>query len=785
MRRWIDPQPVENIADLQAKTGGHILLAQTLARRGFSNWEKARAFLDPDAYSPAPAEDLPGLDRAVDRLVKAIQAQEPICVWGDFDVDGQTSTALLVSTLRDLGACVTYHIPVRARESHGVTPAVLSEIIDRGSRLILTCDTGIGAVEAGELARQRQVEMIVTDHHELPEQLPKAYALVNPKFLAEDHPLRTLPGVGVAYQVARALYARLGRGAEVEKHLDLVALGLVADLATLTGDARYLLQKGLKVLRETNRLGLLQMFELAEINPTNLSEEHIAFLLAPRLNALGRLADANLAVEFLTTTEKSRARILAVELEGLNARRKLLTDQVFKAAQAQIERDRSLLDLPGLVLAHPTWPAGIIGIVASRLVECYRRPVILIASPPGEPARGSARSIEGCNVTAAIAAQQDLLLGFGGHPMAAGLSLPAEKIPDFQRAFARTIGKMLAEHPVEDALAIDAYLPLADITLNLVEDLDRLGPFGPGNPALVLAARNLILRETRPIGRSGEHLQVTIQDETGEARRVLWWQGAGVELPVGAFDLAFTARASNYRGQRDVQMEWLEARSIAKPVAEIGPSAAKVVIHDYRMTEEPERLLEELASKADTLVWREGKGETVAGVDRVHLSPASEMVIWSVPPGWTELVSALQQVSPKVIDIFARDAGQDQAQAFVTHLAGMVKYALNNQQGKGSLERMAAATGQQVAAVRAGLNWLTAKGLIKARMGLGDEVEVEPGDGKSDPGLPEVEIQLRECLAETAAFRAYYRHVDADLLFQSWNQKMAGKRRKNGISSMP
>jgi single-stranded-DNA-specific exonuclease len=309
---------------------------------------------------------------------------------------------------------------VRARESHGINLPVLEQLINQGVELLLTCDTGISAHEALDYAQSRAVPVLVTDHHDLPPSLPNALALVNPKRLPEDHPLATLPGVGVAYKLAEELYRRAGRPEASAALLDLVALGIVADLALLSGETRYLLQCGLQALRQTRRLGLQAMLELAEIAPQNLAEEHISFVLGPRLNALGRLADANRAIELLTTQDMGRARILALELEGLNAERKLLTDQVFQAAQAQIEADRSLLDEAALVLAHPAWPGGVVGIVASRLVEYYHRPVVLLSAPPGQLARGSARSVEGINITAAIAANQRLLNGFGGHPMAAG-----------------------------------------------------------------------------------------------------------------------------------------------------------------------------------------------------------------------------------------------------------------------------------------------------------------------------------------------------------------------------
>jgi single-stranded-DNA-specific exonuclease len=260
MKTWIEPPDEPAPRALQDVVGGHPLIAQTLARRGLLESAAVRAFLDPGAYTPAPSLDLPGLPEAIQRLEQAIRQGETICVWGDFDVDGQTSTTLLVSALRRLGGRVIYHIPLRASESHGVSLDVLQQVLQEaglsGTGVLLTCDTGVSAHAALQYAQSQGVDALVTDHHDLPAELPPALALVNPKLLPQGHPLGSLPGVGVAYKLAEALYAQAGRQSECEEFLDLVALGVVADLAVLTGETRYLLQRGLGALRSTSRLGL-------------------------------------------------------------------------------------------------------------------------------------------------------------------------------------------------------------------------------------------------------------------------------------------------------------------------------------------------------------------------------------------------------------------------------------------------------------------------------------------------------------------------------------------------
>jgi single-stranded-DNA-specific exonuclease len=427
---WQSPAPIQ-ATDLD-ELGLHPLISRALIRRGFRTPASARAFLEPGLYPVTPASALPDLDPALRRIWKALRQNERICVWGDFDVDGQTATTVLVQTLRAIGANVTYHIPVRARESHGIKVEYLKTEIDNGATLILTCDTGISEHEAVTYATSRGVDVLITDHHDLPEgRLPDALAVINPKRLPSNHPLYSLAGVGVAYKLAEALLENANTDLPPDSLLDLAALGLVADVADLTGDTRYLVQRGLAQLRRNQRLGLQIMLELAGTNPGQLTETHIGFTIGPRLNALGRLGDANPIVELLTTRDPSRARVLAAQLEGLNQQRRLLTSQVTRAALGQLQENPALLEQAALVLHHPEWPAGIIGIVAGRLAERYRKPTLLLTGT--DPIRGSARSVEGVHISEAIRACEKLLHGFGGHPMAAGLSLAAQNLSALRR----------------------------------------------------------------------------------------------------------------------------------------------------------------------------------------------------------------------------------------------------------------------------------------------------------------------------------------------------------------
>jgi single-stranded-DNA-specific exonuclease len=544
--------------------------------------EQARAFLDPAAYQPSPPDVLPDLPQAISRLSQAIERQELICVWGDFDADGQTATALLVSTLQSLGAKVRFYIPNRLTESHGIKLPALQRLVAEGVNLILTCDTGIAEHEAIAAAQAAGVEVIVTDHHDLAETLPPAQAVINPKRLPPGHPLRELPGVGVAYKLAEGLYQVRNRSAESESLLDLVALGIVADVAQQSGDTRYLLQKGLAMLRQTSRLGLQILIENANLATERLTEEHIGFWLAPRLNALGRLGDANLAVELLTTGDLTRARIIALQLEALNDRRKLLVDRVVVQALGQLEDTPSLAEYNAIILAAADWHPGVLGIAASRLIDQFGKPAILLALRPDESlARGSARSVPGCDIHQALKTQAHLLHSFGGHPMAAGLALVPENISAFRRGLSAALAG--CRSTPEEAATVDAIVDLPQLSIELLNAIQRLAPFGAGNPPVRLGCTGLQIVEETIFGKTKSHKRLLVQDASGHEQPVIWWGGAAEVSPQGTFDLAFTLSPDDFNGGSALQVEWLAAREWAP-----APITTKLVeFIDWRQAGDP------------------------------------------------------------------------------------------------------------------------------------------------------------------------------------------------------
>ena len=462
--RWITPEPVIVPDSLRAYYEHSPYLAEALVRKGITDADRAIPFLDYTCYPPTNPCELPGIEAATQRLLQALSKKERIGIWGDFDVDGQTSTALLVSFFRTIQLPVQYHIPIREEESHGILKQPLEHFLKQGVDVLVTCDTGISAHEALDFATQQGVDVIITDHHTPPKQLPSVLVSINPHFVDTEHAFHNLSGVGTAFILTRAIAAELDMLDEwQESVLDLVALGTIADVAPLLHENRYMVQYGLDLLRRRPRLAIQEMLRTADVPLDSVDEQTVSFILAPRMNARGRLGDANPMVEFLLTDDLTLARRTAAELEGLNNQRKMLVNQVYQAAISQIEKDPVFEEKSIIILTNPTWPAGILGIVANHLCDTYDKPAILLTKDRHGMLKGSARSISGIDITQQLQVHSHLLVSFGGHAMAAGMALHQQQFDSFVQQLNRSIASIVGVGEIEATLPIDAYLPLAGV----------------------------------------------------------------------------------------------------------------------------------------------------------------------------------------------------------------------------------------------------------------------------------------------------------------------------------
>jgi len=525
---------------------------------------------------------------------------------------------------------------------------------------------------------------------------------------------------------------------------------------------RYLIQRGLEALRQGERTGIQALLEVAELDPARLGEDDISYGLAPRLNALGRLGDASSGVELFLTDDVIRARTIAAELEALNVRRQFLSRQVTAAALKQIEQKPVLAAGPLIMVSHEDWPAGVLGIAASRLVERYGKPAVVACRPQGQPARGSARSVPGIDVHAALASQQHLLEGFGGHPMAAGFSVAGERLAELHEGLARAVQEMAGGVLPERALAIRAYTALSELNLDLVDELARLAPFGPGNEHPVLATRSVHVTQERTIGRTGEHRRMQIQDELGHAQTAVWWNSADVRVPADSFDLAYIVRANEFRGERSLQLEWVDARVKEAPSVEIAAAASSVDIADYRQIAQPEPALRALWDAEVMQLWAEG--ERVAGITgrgRYELLPGKHLVVWTVPPAPGVWRRALSEVRPQRVFLFALGAPFDEVEGFLDGVAGLVRHALRAYGGRLDWPRMAQALAHREDTLQAGVRWLVARGQV-TRVGQEPDAWVVTSGGERDENAERSTYRaVHEHLQETAAYREHFRHSDA------------------------
>jgi len=761
---WEFPPPNDIPESFVESIGGDPLVAGLLYRRGITTLSQARPFLNPDHYRPTSGSQLPGFDRAIERLLQALVSGETVLVWGDFDVDGQTSTSLLVSGLQELGGEVVYYIPHRLTESHGLDIDRLQFLIEKyHPQILLTCDTGVDAVEPVELANQSGVDVIITDHHQLPPTLPAAHAIVNPQFTEPNHGLYTLPGVGVAYKLVETLFERHQKSPE--KFLDLTALGIVADLAELSGDTRYLLQRGLPILQDTRRPGLLSLCKKAGINPSEITEEQIGYVIGPRLNALGRLSNANPSVEFLTTSDPVRAASLAETLELLNVQRQQLTDEIFQSALESIDRYPELVeDYSALILSDPAWHAGVIGIVASRLVDRFHKPVILLKEE-GESARGSARSVPGVPIASLIASLSNMLESHGGHPMAAGLSLPLVNVPDFRRGLSRAIEDRVGAELPPPVLNIDAVIDLSKISLSFIEDLHRLAPFGPGNPSPLFATQDLTLLDEKLIGKHQGHRKLTVADSTGNSQQMLWWNSADYPLPEDSFQAAYSLRVSTYRGSRSPQVTIRRIRAAVDHVPDLSPQerTSREII-DCRFATDPHTALENILRKSpDLQIWVEGPPDNLpAGASRDRLAPAETLAVWTTPPSARLLQQSVQKVKPGKLYLFANDPRTKKPQHFIEYILGLLKYACHSKKNFTLLD-LSIETAQTETAVRAALDWIEHRGdfFIHQR---GKQLAVKKGPGTRSDHLPLAERKLHRVLRENFSYRFHYKNAKKENL---------------------
>ena len=563
--RWDVQPPWPGAGELAARLKTSPLIAQILHNRGFDDPGQVRSFLTPKLTDLHPPQLLSGIDAAVERLRRSVADKEKVCIYGDYDVDGMTGLAILFRCLAMFGVNVDYYVPHRLAEGYGVNAEAVESIAAEGTKLLVTVDCGVTANDPLGRAGACGMDVIVTDHHTPGSELPEALAVVHPALPGSQYPNADLCGAGVAFKLAWHFARVMCGGDRVDEPTrsflleatSLAALGTIADVVPLVGENRILAVYGLKGLAACEHVGIRALLESAGLTGEKLDAYDVGFRLAPRLNACGRMGHARLAVELLTRAEAGRCRQIAAYLETQNAERQKIERAITEQAAEMVEAGRTPAPCErAIVLASSDWHGGVVGIVASRLVDRFARPAVLIALD-GEEGQGSARSIDGFHMRNALAACGQYLTSFGGHAMAGGLRLPAKNVEAFANAFAAYAAEHLSAEALRPALRIDAEASLGELSYPLVEQLDRFAPFGQGNPRPVVAVRGAqILMAPRRLGRGGGTVSFLLADESSRLRCVGFGMGdlAGRLAGINTVDVAGTPVLNRFKGRISVEM---------------------------------------------------------------------------------------------------------------------------------------------------------------------------------------------------------------------------------------
>ena len=541
------------VDNLEKELGISRILATLLAQQGIDSTEQAKKFFEPSIEEIHDPTLLHDMDKAVERIEQAVEKQEQITIYGDYDADGITSTSLMYETLLSIGANVNYYVPNRFTDGYGPNMDAYQRLIDNGTQLFITVDNGVSGKNVIDKVMEAGVDVVITDHHELPADLPNAVAIVHPRYPGSNYPFPDLSGVGVAFKVAWAL-----TGEFPVEELDLVAIGEIADVVNVTDENHALISYGIQQLRQGMRPGLAALMKLADIKANNLTDQDIGFGIAPRLNALGRIADANDGVKLLTSLDENESQKLAKEVDQANKERQNLVADIMKEAEKQANSSANQ-QKKTLLIVGKGWHQGVLGIVASRIMNETGKPTIVASTDQNNPTliKGSGRSIDSFNLFNALEAHRELFTTFGGHPAACGLSFDQKNIVPLQIALEEEAVKQKFDPTVKQPLPIAMKLVPADVTQQLYNDIQRVAPFGPGNMEPVFELNNVKVVDVKTMGQEHQHLKFSIVSDKKNLTVVAFGQGNLATLlsaPTGQINLAVKVSLNEWRGKKSVQL---------------------------------------------------------------------------------------------------------------------------------------------------------------------------------------------------------------------------------------
>ncbi len=722
------------------KQGKISIIDRLLEVRGIKGEDARKDFLNPLGITLMHPNVFCDMPKAVERIVKAIDEKENILIYGDFDADGVTATSVLMKTFTYLGANVDFYIPDREAEGHGLNTKTLVKLLtQKKPKLIITVDNGISSVDEVKFINSFQRDVIITDHHEAPEELPPAYAIINPKAMNalsekltpyQIETLTSLAGVGVAFKLAQGVlekYDKLNFSYEI---IPFVAVGTIADLVPLIGENRYFVVKGLELIAAGKHYGIKRMLDVAGVGVDNgLTSEQIAFTVAPRINASGRIDNVDAALKVMISENKQEIEMAIIALENYNKLRQEMCSQTFEEAD-EIWRNQRSRD-NAIVLFSKDWHIGIIGIVASKFVEKYYKPTFIMNyNEETKSFRCSARGVKELNIYDILSNVSEYLDGFGGHQMAGGCSFTEDKasFDTVKKAINKTVDEMLNGQKLIPSLDIDMELSIDDVDVSLVEEISRLEPFGMSNPSPAFVVKNLVLKQKKLMGSTKEHLKLTVETNTGTIDCV-WWSRGDIPLIAGdRLDIAFAPQLNIFNGVTSVQ---LILKDVHSDVLKEDGESSKIKIYDHRKKTNILAQVNDYIknSKLKICAFVEDRGileslKPFAGImdcvsKRDNAEKSDVLMFFDYPADEDILQNLMSTVSPDVIHYMNYQTGKYNEELILKTFSGMIKYTCNTLDGEFNLERAASALGVTEDVVEILLEMFEEAGLIKIT-GRGD-----------------------------------------------------------------
>lgn len=719
---------------------GETLVERLLATRGITKPDEIKEFLNPFETTLTHPNAFCGMPKAVERIAKAIDGGENILVYGDFDADGVTSTALLIRTLRELGAKVDYFIPDRELHGHGLNSKALVKIMtEKKPKVIITCDCAVSDVEQVQFINSFKIDVIITDHHEAPDELPAALAIINPKAqdaldeklsAKEINHLSSLAGVGVAFKLAQGLLEHYNKLDFVYDILPYVAVGTVADLVPLIGENRYFVAKGLQLISSGKHLGLTKLLESAGYNiEQGITSENIAFGVAPRINASGRLDTIDEALKVLISDNKQEIEMSIISLNNFNKIRQELCENIFLEADEMLQKEQNKDN--AIILFNPKWHIGIIGIVASRLVEKYYKPSFLMTySEETKQIRCSARGVSGISIYDVLSVNADLFDGYGGHEMAGGCSFSVEKttFEDVKKSLNSAINEIVDGKEFKPFINIDLQLEPNEVDGNLISDIERLQPFGQANPNPVFALNNLTLLQKKLMGQNKNHLKLVVEDSQGNTYDCIWWSKGDVPLKQNdRLDIAFCPQVNTYNGNTTIQLilQDIHAESLKDEIEPQQQDEAKIKTYDHRKKTNIFSSVDDYVKTSDLKIAVFAEEKTVVEklkpfkaltqkvFNRQSAEKADVVMFFDYPSSQEVFDEIMQKTEPKFLHFMNYEIKNVDEKEILKTFFGMLKFAHSNKSGVFDLQRSASFLAQTKQTVIELLNIFSESEIIK------------------------------------------------------------------------